>query len=327
MYENKDILIKILDNNKNFLKIHFLNKEFIIFKNSNKNNIKISICNSEKNQNIKIIKSNSDFYKIIKKEYAFDNNFIIKHHAKLVPNNNNDLFLIKSNYNDIDNSDLTKNYFIQILPVLKGGNVIDDITNGLKSVVEFFEIILKGVLFLIKITVWVIRFILWIIIEFLNPVKIFTDMFGSVMRITKLIIVAALDLIMGILKFLLNKIFGYFLDGSLLGWDQSTYDEEKNKRLKETARRMKELDSFGDKSNFSDTLIEKEKDCREGDKCYETPPGQIPFSIVIMSILCPPLGIFMQYGITYWLNIVLCCLLTMIYYVPGLLYSLILLYC
>jgi uncharacterized membrane protein YqaE (UPF0057 family) len=110
-----------------------------------------------------------------------------------------------------------------------------------------------------------------------------------------------------------------------MGWDQETYKEEKEAKLKKRELEKELLGSESDtKSEFTNT---EEKTHYEKDKCYKTPPGQIPFSIIIMSILCPPLGIFMQYGLSFWLNIVICCLLTMMYYIPGLLYTLILLYC
>ena len=91
---------------------------------------------------------------------------------------------------------------------------------------------------------------------------------------------------------------------------------------------------FG-KNNFEDTENdEKDKDnlvdmkCHnKGQKCYRTPDGQVPFSVIVATILLPPMGVFMEFGITGWLNIVICGILTLLFYFPGLIYALILIYC
>ena len=62
-------------------------------------------------------------------------------------------------------------------------------------------------------------------------------------------------------------------------------------------------------------------------KCYKTPDGTVPFSVVIATILCPPVGVFMEYGLMGWFNILIAALLTLMFYFPGLIYSLIILYC
>lgn len=40
-------------------------------------------------------------------------------------------------------------------------------------------------------------------------------------------------------------------------------------------------------------------------------------------ILCPPAGVFMAYGFAGWLQILICCLASLLYYFPGLVYALI----
>ena len=67
--------------------------------------------------------------------------------------------------------------------------------------------------------------------------------------------------------------------------------------------------------------------CSAGQKCYKTAEGTIPFSVIIATILCPPVGVFMEYGLTGWFNVLITALLTLVFYFPGLIYALILLYC
>jgi uncharacterized membrane protein YqaE (UPF0057 family) len=64
-----------------------------------------------------------------------------------------------------------------------------------------------------------------------------------------------------------------------------------------------------------------------GKKCYAAPDGTVPFPVIISTILCPPVGVFMEYGLTGWFQIFICSLLTLMFYFPGLLYALILIYC
>ena len=61
-------------------------------------------------------------------------------------------------------------------------------------------------------------------------------------------------------------------------------------------------------------------------KCYLTNTNTIPFSIILGTVLCPPVGVFMDMGLTGWFNILICILLTLLFYVPGLIYALLIIY-
>jgi uncharacterized membrane protein YqaE (UPF0057 family) len=52
----------------------------------------------------------------------------------------------------------------------------------------------------------------------------------------------------------------------------------------------------------------------------------VPFSIILGTIICPPIGVFMDVGLTGWFNIFICMLLTLMFYVPGLVYALLIIY-
>ena len=64
----------------------------------------------------------------------------------------------------------------------------------------------------------------------------------------------------------------------------------------------------------------------KGKKCYLTNTNTVPFSVILGTILCPPIGVFMDMGITGWLNILICILLTLLFYIPGLVYALLVIY-
>ena len=339
------------------LKIQFLeNKQHIFI-----NNDKFDVCE------LNCI----NFYNIISQKYNLYNNknqkqqykkfdFKIVINSKIVPLsdepltkyiseyllNNQDLNTLREFEYFSDNSQL---FFIDIIGLVKGGNPISKIVNALNAILRVFKLLLKGVIFLFKITIWIIQFSLWFMVEFLNPVYLFNDIIGSLLKITRLCIIGIFDIIFGFVKVGTNTIFGPMFEGNIMGWDQETYKKQKQEKLEKEALRLRrenevkstftntdrnpdkkkggsKKDNFSDKSNMSENK-DKDKQCGDDDKCYKTPPGQLPFSIIIMTIICPPLGIFMQYGLSFWINIILCCLLTMIYYIPGLIYALILLYC
>jgi uncharacterized membrane protein YqaE (UPF0057 family) len=80
------------------------------------------------------------------------------------------------------------------------------------------------------------------------------------------------------------------------------------------------------KSIFGDG-IKKDKSTDANYKCYGVEDdGTVPTSILISTILCPPLGVFMMYGITGWLSIITSAILSLFYYIPGLLYALMQIY-
>jgi uncharacterized membrane protein YqaE (UPF0057 family) len=57
------------------------------------------------------------------------------------------------------------------------------------------------------------------------------------------------------------------------------------------------------------------------------PPNGTPLAVILTTILLPPLGLFMEIGMKGWINIILCAIFTFMYYFPGLLYALIIIYC
>ena len=42
-----------------------------------------------------------------------------------------------------------------------------------------------------------------------------------------------------------------------------------------------------------------------------------------LTMLCPPAGVFMSYGLRGWVQILICCVLSLLYYIPGLIYAII----
>ena len=251
--------------------------------------------------------------------------------------NDNDYFITnckgKLFENNVDKLDRESGKFY-IQPRLRGGLLgkgggvlkpiikpVNDIVSGLGDIAKFFVLLYKAVVFLIKMAIWVIQFIIWFILDFLNPLNFISDFIDNILKITRLLMIGAVDMIMGVIKKAFNTVFSKLFSGSVFGWDQSSYDRKKKRVWGDGSV------SGGGKDCKDDDKENPDSTCYEGDKCYETPPGKIPFTIIIATILCPPIGVFMQYGLSYWINILICGVLTLALYFPGLIYALVMLYC
>jgi len=207
---------------------------------------------------------------------------------------------------------ISKFHVIECFNVIKGGDVIDTIFKAIfgifdpivKPIVgigEVFIFIFQLLVWLIKFIYWFIFFIYWLFMDLLNPVTLITDFWGSIMLIVVTIFSTIVQLFMGIIGFGVNGVGGW-LQG-FFGWDQSNLTKK-------------------DKESNYFRQIERNK----GKKCYLTNTNTVPFSILLGTILCPPIGVFMDMGATGWFNIFICMILTMLFYVPGLLYALVIIY-
>ena len=193
---------------------------------------------------------------------------------------------------------------IEFRPILKGGSGLVDLVVAIGSIGELFVLAFKGVTYLIELFIWGVKVLVWVIKEIANP-KMLIDEFGTTM--TTLIF----SLVYGpfqILYYLFQgavNMFDRTVFNGFWGWDNRPYDK---------------ID--GDEAKYFD-----ENNKCNGKKCYAKPDGKIPFNVIIGTIVCPPLGVFMEYGLTGWINIIICILLSLCFYFPGLIYALICLYC
>jgi len=178
----------------------------------------------------------------------------------------------------------------------------------LKPIFSPISIIGKVFIFLIQLIIWFGKFLYWFIFfigwlfsDLLNPVKLITDFWASIILILVTIFSTVMNLAMGIVAFITNTVGGWMQ--GFWGWDQSnlTYNDRNSKYFKGIDR-------------------------IKGKKCYLTNNNTVPFSIILGTILCPPIGVFMDLGLTGWVNIFICALLTLLFYLPGLFYALLIIY-
>jgi uncharacterized membrane protein YqaE (UPF0057 family) len=184
-----------------------------------------------------------------------------------------------------------------------GGGIFDDIFDPVIDVLEsaFDPVIqpLKNITnvltFITKLGIWIGNVFVWFgqFIYFLLQVlyTIPFDFVNSVILITSSVLLAIPQVFINLVKLVTNKFVKYIVSG-FWGWDRVPADSADNK---------------------------------QSDKCYST-NGRVPFSVILGTILMPPIGVFMTLGLTGWLHILLATLLTLCFYIPGLIYALIIVY-
>ena len=196
-------------------------------------------------------------------------------------------------WNQLESFNLVKIYF-----PLRGGSVVSSIIEGIINIGKFFMIFLQFIEWFVKFIAWLVVFINWVI-NIVNPVNIIKDFVKSIISISTQIVLLPLQAFMVFMKLSANKFLGGIF-GSFWGWDNKaeTSNDYKSKYYQEKGNQK---------------------------KCYAS-DGKIPFSVLLGTIFCPPIGVFMELGLTGWFHILLATLLTFAYYVPGLLYALLVIY-
>ena len=181
---------------------------------------------------------------------------------------------------------------------IKGG--VSDIREtfySLGGIGQSLKTIGKAIGSFFKVLFWIFKFVFYLVGELLNPFNLFNDLFTSFSSLPRIIINVALRIIVTFIKYIVNNILDPIVNKAF-GWDihiENDYDEEKDENVKDK-------------------------------KCYKPDEGALPNTVIISTILLPPLGIFMRFGLQKWLEILIAGALTVLYYIPGLIYSFIMIW-
>jgi uncharacterized membrane protein YqaE (UPF0057 family) len=186
---------------------------------------------------------------------------------------------------------------------LLGGGGLIGMIKSIISIGSFFAKIPKIIVWYFKFIGWVIVFITWLLVD-LVP-NALADIVNTIPSLCYQICMIPVTFVTTILKMFTNRFLSSVF-GSFWGWDNNQDDP---------------------RDVNSNYFKEVKKNGSNGYKYYVSGSGNIPFSVLICTVILPPAGVFMEYGITGWMNIIICTLLTFVYYIPGLLYALICLYC
>ena len=224
--------------------------------------------------------------------YIINNGKIINKHTTL----NN--LLISNNKNTNNNSNHI--IYLDIIERQNGGG-LGDLIDAIIQIGEFFILIYKFIKWLGLFLYWYLHFVLWLLTDFLNPKNFIKEFSNTMIIILISMCRIPFDILLGLFGLSVN-IVGGWMQG-FWGWDQSSLTQKDRE------------------SNYFKKLNK-----RGVNKCYLTNTNTIPFSIILGTLVCPPIGVFMDLGLTGWLNIIICIFLTLLFYVPGLLYALLIIY-
>ena len=223
--------------------------------------------------------------------YNKENDFYSLHNNKIISKNTNIYNYIKKQNTTI--------IFLNVIDKNKGG--IQAIITAVFQIGEFFIMLGNFIVWLAKLTWWLLQFLFWVLFDLFNPINVLGDFFNTLITIVLAMCRLPVDIFMTLISFSVN-LMGTWMQG-FWGWDQSG--------LTQNDRKTKYFKNLNNNKNK---------------KCYLTNTNTVPFSVVLGTILCPPIGVFMDMGLTGWLNIIVCIFLTLLFYIPGLVYALLVIY-
>ena len=179
--------------------------------------------------------------------------------------------------------------------------ILYPITYPFRGILNAFLLMIKAVVYIVALAMYAIKVIIWFFVDFIPSIP------GDMVAFIQFFTTALFDFLFGTITHYIrmggNKLGQMTVRGTM-GWDNVPNENNEND---------------GESDYFNNDCADK--------KCYKTPDGTVPFTVVIATILCPPVGVFMEYGLLGWFNVLICCILTLMFYFPGLIYALIILYC
>ena len=235
---------------------------------------------------------------------------------------NNNYFFIKDNkliHPDTNTHTLSDNHTLYIKCYNKhyggfigGGNiggmitkalnsVVEPIMGPLKSIADFFIMIYNFLKWAGLLLYWCWFFIKWLFTDLLNPKNFVEDFVNSIKILLMTLFSTIFNILMAGMALSVNTVGGWMQ--GIWGWDQSSLTQ-------------------ADKDSNYFKKINKNK----SHKCYLTNTNTVPFSIILGTILCPPIGVFMDMGLSGWFYILICIILTLLFYFPGLIYALLIIF-
>lgn len=170
---------------------------------------------------------------------------------------------------------------------ISGGGIGDAFKDVGDGITGAFAPLIDFFVFLFDVVVWLFEFIIWLFRDVLNPSVWTEDAIMGAFIGLQILGASLMDACIALIRELFNRVFGPFANGI-----------------------------WGD-----------EYESKKESKCYATPDCTVPYPVLLATVILPPLGVFMELGLKGWLNILICAILTLAYYLPGLIYALILLYC
>jgi len=188
--------------------------------------------------------------------------------------------------------------------------------------------IFRVVLYIPKAAIWIGRLITWMIktitylIVLVAQVLSKDGILGLIRFLCQEVIMAPFILAGTFLSRVINSFGQQTIGGWLTGADNAPDDNDKGGLASPVLDPDRPIDPNSDN-------LPSDPACPNGSgrKCYKTEAGTVPTTVIIATVLFPPAGVFMELGLHGFIQILVCLLLTFMFYFPGLIYALIVLYC
>jgi len=227
--------------------------------------------------------------------------------------------------------------FVDLFMVL-----VDAIINFALNFVDMFFALLEAIMWLGDILPSLGNFIVWLINAFidllvmftiwLNPVSLIRSIVRTAIFFVKMVFLMILDMFIQVFRILMEILLDTF-KGGMWGIPHEpkhhlyhpkglgaigTIEEDEGgyyHHHQHTDKGQYRTDDGENTNQYENT--HKYRNMR----CYKTMTSN-GYLNIIGTIICPPLGIFMSYGLSGFFKILICAGLTLMYYIPGLVYSL-----
>ena len=171
------------------------------------------------------------------------------------------------------------------------GDFLKMIADAVVGIYNFIVKFVKIIIALFNFLVWLFKFVWFLISDVFNPLNLIEDITSGSLNISKSLINTMIILIKKFGRYIVNNILNPFV-----------------------------------KNIFGNDFNHRENKNDGNSKCYKTKEDNVPIQILIATILLPPLGVFMRFGLASWANILISGTLTILFYFPGLIYALIMIY-
>ena len=182
-----------------------------------------------------------------------------------------------------------------ISSIKSGVKIVKKLIKFVKNIINFFTKVGKNIKKVGQFLKWLFFDLpKWLIKDILNPINIINNIISAIFAVIRLICLGVLDGISGFVRYLVNMVFEPIVSGF---W------------------------GYVPKPDI------KSKDKNKGMRSFKQPTNKVAFPVIISTVILPPMGLFMELGLKGWMNLLICSILTLCYYFPGLIYALIILYC
>lgn len=206
------------------------------------------------------------------------------------------------------------------------GIMVDAMISFFMNFVDLFMALVSVIEWVIKVPGWAVEGFMYLLAVFVDliviiftwwhPVTLIKGVIKLILALAKIILVFVYDTIKHLVRLLVSSIMDRFKSG-LWGVPHGPDQHQEHKMWGDAEMPIDESEFvYGDHHHDDHAATFNYKPMR----CYKE-IGANGFINIVATIICPPLGVFMAYGIAGWFKLLVCSALTLLYYFPGLFYA------